>query len=166
MDLIVGLPNETVDMVSNTLNEIANLKPCIPDNLTIHTMALKRASNLNQEFDSYHMTTEDEIEKMINMTMEFAYKIGMEPYYLYRQKNMIGNMENIGYAKPGKTCFYNVVMMDERQNILALGAGGVSKIIDFELDKLERVYNVKGMYDYISRIKEMLQRKDEFFKKY
>lgn len=160
MDIIAGLPGEDVSMLMNTIEKITAMKP---DNLTVHNMAIKRASRLNYEFDDYEIKKENEIQEMINIADKAAFAMGMKPYYLYRQKHMIGNMENTGYAIEGHECFYNIVMMEEKQNIIAVGAGAISKFIDFKTDKLERVFNVKGVYDYISRIDEMLQRKKDKF---
>ena len=91
--------------------------------------------------------------------------MGMEPYYLYRQKNMAGNLENVGYAKPGKECLYNILIMEEKQSIIALGAGGSTKIVFPEENRIERVENVKSVKDYIERIDEMIGRKEKNIKK-
>ena len=91
--------------------------------------------------------------------------MGMEPYYLYRQKNMAGNLENVGYAKPGKECLYNILIMEEKQSIIALGAGGSTKILFPEENRIERVENVKSVKDYIERIDEMIGRKEKNIKK-
>lgn len=163
MDIIIGLPDENVEMVKHTMEELEALKP---DNLTIHNMSLKRAATLNQEFAAYNMTQEKVIEDMFSIAIASAKKMGMLPYYLYRQKNMIGNMENVGYCMEDKLCFYNVVMMEERQHILALGAGAVSKVMFFANDRLERIFNIKGIHDYVSRADEILDRKKDFFEKY
>ena len=95
------------------------------------------------------------------MTLNKARQMGMEPYYLYRQKNMKGNFENVGYAKPHKAGLYNVLIMEERQSIIALGAGGASKLVFPEENRVERVENVKDVKSYISRIEEMIQRKKD-----
>ena len=96
--------------------------------------------------------------EMIGLTAEYAKKMGLAPYYLYRQKNMAGNFENVGYAKPGKEGLYNILMMEEKQDILALGAGSVSKRL-FEGGRIERCENVKEVAQYIGRISEMIERK-------
>lgn len=160
MDIIAGLPGENISMLNNTIEKITAMKP---DNLTVHNMAIKRASRLNYEFDDYEIKKENEIQEMINAAGKAAFDMKMKPYYLYRQKHMIGNMENTGYAIEGHECYYNIVMMEEKQNIIGVGAGAISKFIDFKTYKLERVFNVKGVYDYISRIDEMLQRKKDKF---
>ena len=103
---------------------------------------------------------------MIDMSWHEAEDMGMEPYYLYRQKNMAGNLENVGYAKPGKECLYNILIMEEKQSIVAVGAGGSSKILYPEENRIERVENVKSVKDYIERIDEMIERKHQNFPKY
>lgn len=89
--------------------------------------------------------------------------MGMEPYYLYRQKNMAGNLENVGYAKPGKECLYNILIMEEKQSIVALGAGGSTKVVYPQENRIERIENVKSVKDYIERIDEMIGRKAKNF---
>ncbi|WP_427339093.1 coproporphyrinogen dehydrogenase HemZ [Caloranaerobacter sp. DY30410] len=156
MDLIVGLPNESVEDIVKTMEFIVKLKP---DNLTVHTMAIKRASKLNESLDDFKLSKQKEIEKMIDITKKFAYEMGMYPYYLYRQKQILGNMENVGYTLPGKECLYNILIMEEKQTILAVGAGGVSKIFFPDENRIERVPNVKNLYEYLKRVDEMVERK-------
>lgn len=100
-------------------------------------------------------------QEMIDLTAEYARGMGLEPYYLYRQKNMAGNFENVGYAKPGKACLYNCLIMEERGDILACGAGTTTKITYPEENRLERAENVKDVEQYISRIDEMIERKEK-----
>lgn len=156
MDLILGLPGETAEDVRHTMEEIRKLEP---DNVTVHTLAVKRASRLREELDQHDMTTADTLEEMLNIAAEYAGKMGMEPYYMYRQKNMVGNFENVGYCHPGKEGVYNVQIMEEKQTILAAGAGASTKTVDPETDRIERVFNVKSIEDYIGRIDEMIERK-------
>ena len=156
MDLILGLPGETAEDVRNTMEEIMKLEP---DNVTVHTLAVKRASRLREELDQHDMTTAETLEAMLNIAAEYAEKMGMEPYYMYRQKNMVGNFENVGYCHPGKEGVYNVQIMEEKQTILAAGAGASTKTVDPETDRIERVFNVKSIEDYIGRIDEMIERK-------
>ncbi|MBR5793511.1 MAG: coproporphyrinogen dehydrogenase HemZ, partial [Anaerotignum sp.] len=124
-----------------------------------HTLAVKRASRLREELDQHDMTTAETLESMLNIAAEYAEKMGMEPYYMYRQKNMVGNFENVGYCHPGKEGVYNVQIMEEKQTILAAGAGASTKTVDPETDRIERVFNVKSVEDYIGRIAEMIERK-------
>lgn len=156
MDLILGLPEETPEDVRHTMEEIMALDP---DNVTVHTLAVKRASRLKEQFDLYTMTTAQTLEEMLGITAEYAEKMGLSPYYMYRQKNMVGNFENVGYCKPGKEGVYNIQIMEEKQTILAAGAGASTKTVDPETDRIERVFNVKSVEDYIGRIEEMIDRK-------
>lgn len=158
MDIIIGLPGETYEDVSNTLKEITNLNP---DSLTVHTLAVKRAARLNIEKDRYDNTEESEAERMLSLTCEYAREGNYLPYYLYRQKSA-KNLENTGYARYGKEGYYNILIMEEKQSILALGAGGLSKFIFHNENRLERVENVKSLKDYIERIDEMILRKHQF----
>ncbi len=156
MDLILGLPEEQPQDVAATL---AAIKKLAPDNLTVHTLAVKRASRLKEQFDQYTMTTAKTLEEMLLLADRGAREMGMLPYYMYRQKNMVGNFENVGYAHPGKESIYNVEIMEEKQTILAAGAGGSTKTVDPETDRIERVFNVKSVEEYIGRIDEMIERK-------
>ena len=155
MDLIIGLPQERAEDVARTMEEIQALKP---DNLTVHTLAIKRASRLNTEKEQYgHLYLEQNTAAMMDITARGAAQMGMEPYYLYRQKNMSGNLENVGYAKPGKEGIYNILIMEEKQTIVACGAGSVTKRVD--PDHIERASNVKDIEQYLTRIDEMIDRK-------
>ena len=156
MDLILGLPEETAEDVRHTMEEVAALAP---DNVTVHTLAVKRASRLKEQFDQYTMTTAQTLEQMLEIAAEYAEKMGLEPYYMYRQKNMVGNFENVGYCKPGKEGVYNIQIMEEKQTILAAGAGASTKTVDPKTDRIERIFNVKSVEDYIGRIEEMIERK-------
>lgn len=156
MDLILGLPGETAEDVRHTMAEVEKLAP---DNLTVHTLAVKRASRLREELAEHEMTTAEALEEMLEIAAEAAENMGMEPYYMYRQKNMVGNFENVGYCHPGKEGVYNVQIMEEKQTILAAGAGASTKTVDPKTDRIERVFNVKSIEDYIGRIDEMIERK-------
>lgn len=158
MDLILGLMNEDLAMVENTLKKIEKLSP---ESLTVHTLAIKRASNLKENIDKYHLTQYEEMVKMIDLSMKYAKKMGLNPYYMYRQKHMLGNLENIGYAKEGYECIYNMQIMEEKQSNYALGAGAISKFVYVDEDRIERVDNVKNVEQYIARVQEMVDRKKE-----
>lgn len=158
MDLIVGLPEEDLDDVRRTMEEIKALEP---DSITVHSLAIKRAAKLNTHKDYYGHLTIQNTQEMIDLTAAYAKEMGMEPYYLYRQKNMAGNFENVGYSKPGKACLYNIFIMEEKQTIMACGAGTTTKIIYPAENRRERVENVKDVEQYISRINEMIERKME-----
>lgn len=159
MDIIIGLPGENINDVSNTLKSIDKLQA---DSLTVHALAIKRAARLNIEMDDYKDLRPDDSVKMRLLTEEYADKAGYYPYYLYRQKNVANNIENIGYAKPGKEGLYNVLMMEDKHNVLALGAGALSKFVSYDKPKIRRVENVKSLKDYIERIDEMIDRKKKF----
>lgn len=154
MDIILGLPKETLTDVITTLEAIKSLDP---DSLTVHTLAVKRASLLKERLEQYELNN-DEIENMLDTASKYASELNMNPYYMYRQKNMVGNFENIGYCKPNKECVYNIKIMEEIQTILALGAGASTKII-YPDKRIERIFNVKNVTDYIERIDEMIERK-------
>ncbi len=158
MDLILGLPYEGATEVEQTMKEIQKLSP---DSITVHTLAVKRASRLKENFEQYIMTDTHEMEQMLSISEKYAKKMGMHPYYMYRQKNMVGNFENVGYCMPKKEGIYNVQIMEEKQTILAAGAGASTKIINHELNQIERIFNVKSIEDYIERIDEMIQRKKD-----
>lgn len=156
MDLIVGLPGEDRAMVESTLQQVRELSP---DSLTVHSLAVKRAARLNIFKDQYQEMTFENNQEIMDLTMKCAYEMGMGPYYLYRQKNMKGNFENVGYAKVDKAGIYNILIMEEKQPIIALGAGGSSKLVFDGGQRIERVENVKDVTNYISRIDEMIERK-------
>lgn len=158
MDLIIGLPGEEPEDVRQTLEAVRALSP---DSLTVHSLAIKRAARLNtmkEQYADYKITNTQE---MVDLTAAYAGEMGMEPYYLYRQKNMAGNFENVGYSVPGKACIYNILIMEEKQTILACGAGTTTKVLYPAENRLERAENVKDVEQYIERIEEMLLRKDK-----
>lgn len=161
MDLIMGLPGEGLLEVAHTLEEIGKLSP---DSLTVHTLALKRAADLTIYKERYRSLPKNTAE-MLLLAAEFTAEHGYSPYYLYRQKNMTGNLENVGYALPGKEGLYNILIMEERQTILALGAGGTSKYVFPTGGRIERTDNCKSIVDYIGRIEEMIERKRSFLKR-
>lgn len=158
MDIILGLVDENVEMVRNTLERIKELSP---ESLTVHTLAIKRASTLKENLDKYELTRYEEMVSMINLSMEYAKSMGLNPYYMYRQKHMLGNLENIGYAKEGFECIYNIQIMEEKQSNLAVGAGAISKYVYVDEDRIERTDNVKNVEIYIDRVDEMIERKEK-----
>lgn len=155
-DIILGLPGEGRAEVENTMRGLEELSP---ESITVHTLAVKRASRLKETLEKYNMTDARVMDELIGVSAEYTQNMGMHPYYMYRQKNMVGNFENVGYCKEGCECIYNVAIMEEKQSIWALGAGGSTKIVDNTTDRIERVFNVKSVEDYIGRIDEMLDRK-------
>ena len=156
MDLIVGLPGEDVMHVENTMKYISELKP---ENLTVHTMALKRTSELKKYIDEYHLIDQLNLEGMLNVTKQYAEKMNLIPYYMYRQKQILGNFENIGYSLKGYECIYNMLIMEEKQTIIAVGAGATSKIYSPQTGKVERVPNLKDLREYVRRVDEMVEKK-------
>ncbi len=167
MDLIIGLPEERIEDIENTLLNVAKLSP---DSLTIHTMAFKTASNLVKNKKDYSITEREEINKMMNFARDWAKDHKYHPYYLYRQKNILGNLENIGYSKSGKESLYNILMMEEKQTIVALGCGAVSKLITTNTDQVMRVPNPKDWKTYIENVEKLAMNKitklDEIFTEY
>ena len=172
MDLIAGLPGESAEDMRDTLAQIEQLGP---DSLTIHSLAIKRAAKMGQDAKVNRMsksekTFSSEIGQMVEDGAAAARRMGLLPYYLYRQKNIAGNFENVGYAKVDKAGIYNILIMEEKQTILACGAGAGTKIVLSEKMTLEngkttnliRIENVKNITEYISRIDEMIERKGEW----
>ena len=157
-DLIVGLPGETLDEFKYSLDEVVKLKP---SNITIHTLAVKRASKLAGIDDNYHYNIGKIATEMMNYAYEKMDNENFIPYYLYRQKHMAGAGENTGFCLKGTESIYNARIMDEHQSIVALGAGGISKLYYPEQNRLERVANVSNYKIYIERIDEMLERKEK-----
>ena len=158
MDLIAGLPGETLSDFEYTLSFARILRP---ESLTVHTLALKRASLLR--LWETPLPDGAETAQMVRLGAEAARDMGMKPYYLYRQKYMAGNQENVGYALPGHECLYNVDIMEETTSILAVGAGAISKRIIGGEGRIERAPNVSNVSVYIDRLQDMLDRKAELF---
>lgn len=154
MDLIVGLPGEGVSEVRATLEEVVSMKP---DSVTVHSLAIKRTARLNLFREDYQEMSSVVNQEIMDMAERETALRGMSPYYLYRQKNVAGSFENVGYALPGKEGVYNILIMEEKQSILALGAGASTKFVAG--DRIERAENVKDIKHYISRIDEMIERK-------
>ncbi len=161
MDLIVGLPGEEEQDIQNTLTRVRSLAP---DSLTVHSLAMKRAAALNIWKERYQDLSMLNTDAIVAAAADCAAALHMEPYYMYRQKNMVGNFENVGYSVSGKECLYNVLIMEEKQSIIALGAGASTKLLfpgqGSSGVRIERIENVKSVQDYITRIDEMIARKD------
>ncbi len=155
MDIILGLPGELEADVQNTVDEIARLNP---DSLTVHSLAIKRASKLSQWIEENGIASLNNTDATMEIAQKGADALGMKPYYLYRQKNMSGNFENVGYAREGKYGIYNILIMEEVQTIVACGAGSISKRV-YPDGRIERCENVKDVAQYIERIGEMIERK-------
>ena len=159
MDFIVGLQGETMEDIRFSMEEVQKLNP---DSLTIHSLAIKRAARLNIMREQYKDFTIENNEQIMELCAAAAENMGMTPYYMYRQKNIAGNMENVGYARTGRAGIYNILIMEEKQTIVALGAGSVTKRI-YPDGRIERCANVKDVGQYIDRIDEMIERKENLF---
>jgi coproporphyrinogen dehydrogenase HemZ len=162
MDIIIGLPGEGIREVEETCKALSELKP---DSITIHGMSIKRASKMHENLvlsgESYKYDSE-KLNSMFEIAKALAKNLTMNPYYMYRQKNMVGNLENVGYSLPGKEGIYNVQMIEDKQTIIALGADAVSKVVFLEENRLERFPNIKDVCLYVERINEMIAKKIKF----
>ena len=158
MDFIAGLPGEKLGIFKRTINTALEL---YPDNITIHTLSLKRGSVL---FDNKNLLQEKDIEKMVDYAESTLVKNGYKPYYIYRQKHQLSGLENVGYFRDNHVCVFNIDSMEETNTIIGVGANAISKRV-FNLEKrLERQANVKFIKDYIERIDSTIEKKKEFFK--
>ena len=165
-DLIAGLHGDTFEGFKETVNRVLALNP---ESVTVHSLSMKRSSTLNVNglFPEARMGAE--AAKMVNFARETLTKKGIFPYYMYRQSKTVGNLENVGYAKRGKECLYNVYTMDETHTVLACGASAVTKLREPDGPYIERIFNYKYPYEYISRFQELAARKDgilRFYEKY
>lgn len=158
MDLIAGLPGEDRAMFEHTLQWVAGLKP---ENLTVHTLCVKRSSDMHRLKDS--LPDEETVAFMVQLGRATADCLSMNPYYLYRQKHMAGNQANVGYALPGQECLYNVDTMEDTVSVLALGAGAISKRVTKGRETVSRAPNVKELHHYLTRVDEMIARKRALF---
>ena len=157
MDVIAALPGEDYAMFAHTLDVIRALNP---DSLTVHTLAIKRSSKLHEQ---KYQQTEEDVARMVALGRETAHALGMRAYYLYRQKYMAQNLENVGYARSRSVCRYNIDNMEETTSVLALGAGGISKCVMRQEEKILRAPNIANIEQYIARVDEMVERKREAF---
>ena len=161
MDVIAGLPADTPESFAQTIETLCGLDP---ESITIHTLTVKRSSKL---FSEEERRVDSRVSEMVLTGQTVLHEKGYLPYYLYRQKNTVDNLENVGFAKAGYECLYNIYIMEEAQTILAVGAGGSTKLVNTETGKIERLFNYKFPYEYISRYDKMILKKDriaEFFK--
>ena len=158
MDIIAGLPTDTLPSFEQTVEKLLELRP---ENITVHTLSVKRSADLAGERRGDLSALTGDVTEMVDYAQRRLGESGFEPYYLYRQRNILDNLENTGYCIPGKEGLYNVYIMDETHTILACGAGAVSKLRDPHGEDLKRLFNFKYPYEYISRFDEVLARKDE-----
>ena len=157
MDLIAGLPEDTFESFKASLDQVAALEP---ENITVHTLALKKGADLFEK--RVNLPAFEEVAKMVDYATKTLYLLGYKPYYLYRQKYMSGSFENVGWAKNGKDCLYNIYMMEELHTILSLGGGGMNKV-NLPDGTLQRFHNPKFPRQYIDQIDDVLRQKDELF---
>ncbi len=165
MDLIAGLPTDTLESFENSLKQTIELEP---ENITVHTLALKRSAKLFQENES-EMSSGKLTAQMLETASKLLYESGYFPYYMYRQSRCIGNLENVGWSKPGYECLYNIYMMEECHTVLAVGAGGVTKLKQPDGPYIERVFNYKYPYEYLDNFDTLMERKArirEFYEEY
>ena len=155
MDFIAGLPTDTPQSFDESIEKAVKLSP---ENITVHTLALKRAADMVTANNSG--TVSRSTQKMLALAELELYPAGYHPYYMYRQSKSVGNLENVGWCKSGKECLYNIYMMEELHSVLSVGAGAVTKLKAPHGAEIERIYNFKYPYEYISRFDELLQRKN------
>ena len=157
-DLIVGLPGDSPEGFADTLERVLELSPT---NITVHSLAIKRSAGIVADEDALSLHKRPEAAaKMMDHAINTLTRAGFEPYYLYRQTRMAGNLENTGWALPGSICRYNIYTMDESGTVIACGAGGVTKLKDPYSPDLKRIFNFKYPFEYISRHGEILERKE------
>lgn len=159
MDLIAGLPGDTVEGFCSSIDRIIELDP---ENVTVHTLSIKRSAKLGASWEERRKALElaRQVGEMVSYAQRRLMQEGWMPYYLYKQRNTLGNLENTGYCKPGCEGRYNIYIMDETQTILAAGGGAVSKLRSNRTDRLERIFNYKYPFEYVEQFDEVLKRKD------
>lgn len=156
MDFIAGLNSDTLEGFKKSIDTAINLNP---ESITIHNLALKSGAYLTTEKEFFDLGARNLAADMVDYSYERLLDNDYHPYYMYRQSKSLGNLENVGYAKQGKECLYNVFMMDETHTVLSAGAGAVTKLVDFETKHIERIYNYKYPYEYLNNFEEMKNRK-------
>lgn len=162
MDIIAGLPKESVNEFAHTIEEVIKLDP---ENITVHTMSIKRAAKLNQEQHYFDLPNDCDVAQMVSYAHKKLREAKYEPYYLYRQKNILGDLENTGFSRGETSGIYNICMMEEIRSVFSAGVGAVTKLV--RDDRIERIFNIKDVREYLKRANEMLDRKDfiyEFYK--
>lgn len=163
MDLIAGLTSDTYESFCNSVDTAIAMNP---ENITLHTLALKRSSTIVT--GGVDVESGETANKMLRYAQNQFYSAGYIPYYMYRQSRSLGNLENVGWCKPGRECLYNVFMMEECHTVLAVGAGAVTKLKEPNGRNIERIFNFKYPYEYISRFETIVERKQyitEFYEK-
>ncbi len=160
-DLIAGLPGEDEEDFRDSLEEILALGA---NNITVHTLSVKRGSRLRENDPEYYRRDADKVSSMVDYARERLRAAGFVPYYIYRQKHQMGALENVGYCLPGKHSIYNIRIMEEKQTIIALGAGGIGKVYYPAEDRLERIANIANYKIYNERFDEILERKNNYWR--
>ena len=160
-DLIAGLPEECVSDFEASLSEMIGLGA---ENITIHTLSVKKGSRLKDNDPEYYRHNAGTVSDMLDLSREMLSSAGYRPYYIYRQKHQIGALENAGWCLPGKHSIYNIRIMEDKQTVIGLGAGAVGKVYHPAEDRLERIANVSNYRIYSERFDEMLSRKNEYYK--
>lgn len=163
MDLITGLMGDTYESFCSTLDEVAAMGP---ESITIHTLSVKRSAALYYDTLSLEQVKENPAARMNAYGQQKLVEEGYLPYYLYRQKNTLQNLENVGFCKPGNEGVYNIAIMEELQTILATGAGAVTKLVSQRRQYIERVFNFKYPYEYLDRYEQILSRKEQVIRFY
>ncbi len=156
MDLIIGLPNEGIEEFEHSLSESEKM---MPESLTVHTLSFKRASEMTHNKDKYKVADRKTAEAMMQRAHEWTDDHGYTPYYLYRQKNILGNLENVGYSIPGEESIYNIMIMEEAQTIIGLGCGASTKLVNAETGKIKQYHNPKEPAAYILTYEEAIHKK-------
>jgi oxygen-independent coproporphyrinogen-3 oxidase len=157
MDLIAGLPGDSVEGFRRTLDKVLTMDP---ENITIHTLALKKGARLMEQRGQ--LCSDEDVSNMLSAAEAALLGAGYRPYYLYRQKYMSGSFENVGWCKPGTRCDYNIIMMEELQSVLSLGAGGITKLVDPSTGKIERLNNPKYPKEYLDHWEKISTDKAKF----
>lgn len=164
MDLIAGLTGDTLESFKGSVDRAIEMSP---ENITLHTLALKRSSSIVT--NGVDVENGETANKMLEYAQNRFYSEGYRPYYMYRQSRSLGNLENVGWCKPGYECLYNVFMMEECHTVLAVGAGAVTKLKEPNGKNIERIFNYKYPYEYNARYDVLCERKDrikEFYNEY
>lgn len=166
MDLIAGLPTDTLKSFENSVDTAVKLGA---DSVTVHTLALKTAAYLVTRETAFDMTDRITASKMVDYSRQTLTKHDYIPYYMYKQSKSVANLENVGWCRDGKPCLYNVFMMDETHSVFAAGAGAVTRLKDSKSGKIQRIYNYKYPYEYIDNFDNIISRKEgiyDFYSEY
>ena len=159
MDIITGLPDETEEDFRFTLNEVLALNP---ENITVHTLSIKRAADLKKKQEELESKMADVVGNMTDYSHKTLAQNGYKPYYLYRQRDILGHLENVGWEKENTPCLYNILMMGEIQTVISVGVGAVTKLVG--KNKTERIFNMKDVFEYLNRLDEINEKKKYIYK--